>query len=122
VQMLSYSVASSRELTQTVTVMPWVLRWLQSIPLGVNLTTDMSTHDAFVTLINNAQITLDIAAFYFSLTDGALPRTVLGIHQLRFGTSATIRLCLLRPHLPCRLEFTRRRVWYCSVQCNFGSC
>ena len=38
--------------------------------MGVEFTPDISTHDAWLRLMNNAKSTIDIAAYYFSLTDG----------------------------------------------------
>ncbi|GAM29230.1 hypothetical protein SAMD00019534_124060 [Acytostelium subglobosum LB1] len=43
----------------------------ESIPLFVNLTTNVSTYDAWMSLINNAQETIDLGLFYMTLTDGA---------------------------------------------------
>ena len=45
---------------------------VESIPMGVTLSpVRQSTYDAWMNLITNAKDTLNIAAFYMTLTDGA---------------------------------------------------
>ncbi|KAK5578538.1 hypothetical protein RB653_008210 [Dictyostelium firmibasis] len=43
----------------------------ESIPLGLNITTNLSTHDAWMDLITNAQESIDLGFFYFTLLGGA---------------------------------------------------
>jgi hypothetical protein len=44
----------------------------QSIPIGVDFTTGMFTYEVLIEMFNNAVGSIDIAAFYFTLTDGEL--------------------------------------------------
>ncbi|EFA85148.1 phospholipase D3 [Heterostelium album PN500] len=43
----------------------------ESIPVYVNLTTNITTYEAWMNLINNAQESIDLGLFYMTLTDGA---------------------------------------------------
>eukprot|EP00042_Codosiga_hollandica_P024659 m.105125 g.105125 ORF g.105125 m.105125 type:complete len:434 (-) comp51632_c0_seq1:76-1377(-) len=42
----------------------------ESIPVGVNLTTNLTTTDSWTQLLNNAKVSVHIAAFYMTLTGG----------------------------------------------------
>jgi len=43
----------------------------ESIPLYLNFTTELSTHQAWLNLINNAVDSIDMGIFYMTLTDGS---------------------------------------------------
>ncbi|KAN0029895.1 hypothetical protein ACTA71_008033 [Dictyostelium dimigraforme] len=43
----------------------------ESIPLGLNINTNLSTHDAWMDLITNAQESIDLGFFYFTLLGGS---------------------------------------------------
>ncbi len=45
---------------------------MQSIPLGMNISTDIETHVALIQLLDNAVSSVDFGVFYFALTGGAL--------------------------------------------------
>lgn len=47
----------------------------KSIPIGVEFVPEIATHVAWLDMFERAQHSIDIAAFYFSLTDGGSPRT-----------------------------------------------
>jgi hypothetical protein len=71
-----------------------VLCSLQSIPMGVNLTTTMFTHDAWIDLMNNAKAEVDIALFYMTLTDGAsLVPCSTSVPAPARNDSAELRVC-----------------------------
>ena len=50
---------------------PPFLSSLQSIPIGLELYPAMHTYETLIDMFNNAVTSIDIAAFYFTLTDGA---------------------------------------------------
>lgn len=43
---------------------------LQTVPMGMNFTTDITTTDALLALFNNANSTIDIVIYYFNLLGG----------------------------------------------------
>lgn len=47
-------------------------RFMQSIPMGMNISTDIETHVALIQLLDNAVSSVDFGVFYFALTGGAL--------------------------------------------------
>ncbi|EGC37391.1 phospholipase D3 [Dictyostelium purpureum] len=50
----------------------------ESIPLGLNLQTNLTTHDAWMQLITNAKKSIDMGIFYMTLTDGGQLNPVYG--------------------------------------------
>ncbi|KAK5584814.1 hypothetical protein RB653_006431 [Dictyostelium firmibasis] len=50
----------------------------ESIPLGLNLQSNLSTHDAWMNLITNAKESIDMGIFYMTLTDGGDLEPVYG--------------------------------------------
>jgi hypothetical protein len=95
----------------------------QSIPVGMNITPDIATHDAWIDLLNNANKTVNIAAFYFTLTDGMAARTltyfcilVVGLFEVQVSAFARLR----RP--PCRCCLSKWRIWTECIQCDRCCC
>jgi phospholipase D3/4 len=61
---------------------------VESIPLGVDLPHSMSTLEGWETIINSSKQSIDIAAFYFTLTEGEkLPEAYGGWMGIRFYNS-----------------------------------
>jgi hypothetical protein len=42
----------------------------QTVPMGMNFTTDITTTDALLALFNNANSTVDVVIYYFNLLGG----------------------------------------------------